>query len=121
MPDTPADPSTASKRPSKITPGPANLEKAPESPNWRSFWWYIPLMLMLLGFWQEQLYQISVKTIPYSEFGKILPPVKLPSAKSSMEITGGLFPNRLRPNRRPLQRRRSETTHPVPGGSQPSR
>ncbi len=99
MPDTPADPSTASKRPSKITPGPRkNLEKHPESPNWRSFWWYIPLMLMLLWLWQEQLYQISVKTIPYSEFKQHLAAGEVAECEiKDMEITGRIVPKQAAP------------------------
>ncbi len=73
MPDTPTDPKLDPKQAQKITPGPRkNLEKPPTASNWQFVWWYIPVMLLMLWLWQDQLNQISVKTIPYSQFKQYL-------------------------------------------------
>jgi cell division protease FtsH len=37
-------------------------------PKWMSPFWYIPVMLLFLWFWQSTVTQISLKAIPYSEF-----------------------------------------------------
>jgi hypothetical protein len=73
MPSIRNDRSPDPKQAPKLTPGPrTNLEKAPMSPDWRLIWWYIPLMLFMLWFWQDQLHQMTVKTIPYSQFKQYL-------------------------------------------------
>ncbi len=38
--------------------------------NWRSLWWYLPLAVLLLWFWQDLYGSFNVHTIPYSEFKK---------------------------------------------------
>jgi cell division protease FtsH len=40
----------------------------PKMPKWSSPLWYLPIMLLLLWFWQSTITQFSFKTIPYSEF-----------------------------------------------------
>lgn len=69
MPDTPPDPKSLSNRPPKLPPGPRkNLETPPLAPDWRAVWWYVPLMLFMLWLWQDQLHQMTVQTIAYSQF-----------------------------------------------------
>jgi cell division protease FtsH len=38
------------------------------TPQWFSTLWYLPLMLLLLWIWQGTLTQLTVQTIPYSQF-----------------------------------------------------
>jgi cell division protease FtsH len=45
------------------TPGPGNWP-----PVWRGLLWYIPVILLLLWFWQDLFATMRVQTIPYSEF-----------------------------------------------------
>src|SRR5260370_22831133 len=40
----------------------------PKPPKWSSPVWYLPIMLLLLWFWQSTVSQFAYKTIPYSEF-----------------------------------------------------
>src|SRR5882724_7074354 len=40
----------------------------PKPPKWNSPIWYLPVMLLLLWFWQSTVSQLAYKTIPYSEF-----------------------------------------------------
>ncbi len=35
---------------------------------WRLLWWYLPLAVMILWFWQDLFGSLDVQTIPYSEF-----------------------------------------------------
>jgi cell division protease FtsH len=49
------------KRPPKDNPG-----RVP--PQWSALLWYLPIMLLLLWMWQEAFSNLSVRTIPYSEF-----------------------------------------------------
>ena len=106
MSDTPADPNPDPKRAPRI-PGPRkNLEKPPEAPNWQSMWWYIPVMLLLLWVWQDQLHQMSVKTIPYSQFKQYLAAGEVAECKvEDLEITGRIVPKRASVRRRPSPRR----------------
>jgi len=60
MPDNLGDPRPDAERPPKPATGPRkNLETPPAVPDWRSMWWYIPLMLLILWFWQDQLRQMA--------------------------------------------------------------
>ena len=43
-------------------------EFRPKPPKWNSPIWYLPLMLLLLWFWQTTIIQFTYRTIPYSEF-----------------------------------------------------
>src|SRR4051794_37445290 len=57
----------------KQPPPPKPGEKPkPSVPKWNSPLWYLPLMLMLVWFWQSTVIQFSYKTILYSEFKKYL-------------------------------------------------
>ncbi|HEV2394002.1 MAG TPA: ATP-dependent zinc metalloprotease FtsH [Verrucomicrobiae bacterium] len=47
---------------------PPKKDLRPKVPKWSSPLWYLPLMLLLLWFWQSTLSQFSYRTIPYSEF-----------------------------------------------------
>ena len=73
MSQAPGSPPPNPKRWLKFPSGPRkNLETPPQTPNWWSGWWYIPIMLLILWFWQEQMQQMSIKTIPYSQFKEYL-------------------------------------------------
>ncbi len=98
MPDTPADPSPDPARTPKLDPGPRkNLDKPPETPNWQSIFWYIPLMLLMLWVWQDQLHQMSVKTIPYSQFKQRLAAGEVAECEvRDLEITGRIVPKDAR-------------------------
>jgi len=48
-------------------PGPKG-ELKPKPPKWSSPIWYLPVMFLLLWFWQSTVSQFSYRTIPYSEF-----------------------------------------------------
>lgn len=37
-------------------------------PQWSAMLWYLPIMLLLLWMWQQAFSNLSVRTIPYSEF-----------------------------------------------------
>ena len=43
-------------------------EFKPKPPKWTSPLWYLPLMLLLLWFWQSTISQFAYKIIPYSQF-----------------------------------------------------
>jgi cell division protease FtsH len=43
-----------------------------KTPNWSSPLWYLPVMVLLLWFWQSTVSQFSYRTIPYSEFKSYL-------------------------------------------------
>jgi len=98
MPDIPADPNLDPKRDPKTIPGPRdNLGKRPAAPNWGIVWWYIPLMLVMLWLWQDQLHQMSVKTIPYSEFKQHLAEGEVAECDvKDLEITGRIVPKEAR-------------------------
>src|SRR5690349_3057978 len=44
----------------------------PKMPKWSSPFWYLPVMVLLLWFWQNTVSQFSYRTIPYSEFKNYL-------------------------------------------------
>jgi len=54
-----------SKDPKKKTP-PSGTGNLP--PVWRGLLWYIPVILLLLWFWQDLFASMRVQTIPYSDF-----------------------------------------------------
>src|ERR1051325_8802803 len=37
-------------------------------PRWNSPFWYLPVIFLLLWFWQSAIMQLAYRTIPYSEF-----------------------------------------------------
>src|SRR5947209_7814196 len=45
-----------------------NGEPKPKTPKWSSPLWYLPVMILVLWFWQSTMSQFSYRTIPYSEF-----------------------------------------------------
>ncbi len=92
MSQVPDPPST--KRPPKMPFGPRkNLETPPAGPNWSMVWWYLPLMLLLLWVWQDQLHEMSVKSIPYSEFEQDLARGEVTECQvQETEITGKIMP-----------------------------
>ena len=47
---------------------PSSSEPKPNTPKWSSPFWYLPVMILLLWFWQSTVSQFSYRTIPYSEF-----------------------------------------------------
>ena len=62
-------PKDASKDPKRKTP-PAGSGGLP--PIWRGLLWYIPVLLLLLWFWQDLFSSMRVQTIPYSQFKQYL-------------------------------------------------
>ncbi len=99
MPDAPADRSPNPERATKIDPGPRKNPSGPSgAPNWRSFLWYVPVMLLLLWVWQDQLHQISVKTIPYSQFKQYLAAGEVAECEvKDLEISGRIVPKEAAP------------------------
>jgi len=68
--------------------------------NWRLLWWYLPLAMLLLWFWQDQFGSFSVHTIPYSEFKTHVSAQQVPECViKDAEITGiiDLLANQDRP------------------------
>jgi cell division protease FtsH len=94
MPDTPADPNLDPKHAARIDSGSRkNLGKPPQAPDWRAMLWYLPVMLLLLWVWQDQLHQMSVKTIPYSQFKQYLAAGEVAECEvRDLEITGQVVP-----------------------------
>ncbi len=99
MSDSPGDHPSAPNRPPKQPPWPKRNPETPAgAPNWRFIWWYIPLMLFLLWFWQDQMHQMSVKTIPYSQFKQYLADGEVAECKiEDTEITGRIVPKGAKP------------------------
>ncbi|MGO8751707.1 MAG: ATP-dependent zinc metalloprotease FtsH [Thermoguttaceae bacterium] len=132
MADTPADPNPAPKWPPKIIPEPRkNSGKPPEASNWRFIWWYIPFMLLILWVWQDQLHQMSVKTIPYSQFKQCLAAGEVAECKvEELEITGRVVPKAAqsqasapatgKPDESKLVTSPDKSSHPVAPGKSPS-
>lgn len=49
-------------------PPPKKEERLGIPGGWRSYWWYLPMILLVLWIWQDLLYTATVRTIPYSQF-----------------------------------------------------
>src|SRR5215471_3682374 len=47
---------------------PPTGDSKPKPPKWSSPLWYLPVMILLLWFWQSTVSQFSYHTIPYSDF-----------------------------------------------------
>src|SRR5579859_6848895 len=47
-------------------------DSKPKPPKWSSPLWYLPVMILVLWFWQSTVSQFSYQTIPYSEFKSYL-------------------------------------------------
>src|SRR5215471_11817222 len=47
---------------------PPKRDRKPTAPKWSSPLWFLPLMLLMLWFWQSTIVQFAYKTISYSEF-----------------------------------------------------
>src|SRR5690349_1051658 len=47
---------------------PPKGEAKPKTPKWSSPFWYLPIMILLLWFWQSTISLFTYRTIPYSEF-----------------------------------------------------
>jgi len=128
MPDTPGDPKPVPKRPPKVTPGPRkNLETPSTGFDWRGVWWYIPLMLLMLWLWQDQLHQMTVKTIPYSQFKQYLADGEVAECEvQDLEITGRIVPKKPQPEASAAVAKKAgeskpaassgKAVHPVPPG-----
>jgi hypothetical protein len=98
MPSIHGDRTPDPKQAPKLTPGPRkNLEKNPMSPDWRLIWWYIPFVLFMLWFWQDQLRQMTVETIPYSQFKQYLAKREVAECEvEESEITGRIVPKKAK-------------------------
>ena len=53
-------------------PPKGDSKSKPKPPKWSSPLWYLPVMILLLWFWQSTISQFSYRTIPYSEFKSYL-------------------------------------------------
>jgi cell division protease FtsH len=84
-------------------------------PNWQSIWWYIPLLLLMLWIWQDMLYQVAVKTIPYSQFKQYLAAGEVKECEiKDTEITGQIVPKSSPPPKSPGTREKSDQTAASP-------
>ena len=131
MPDIPTNSNLDPKQAPKIDSGPRkNLGKPPAAPDWRSMWWYIPVMLLILWAWQDQLHQMSVKTIPYSQFKQYLAAGEVAECEvKELEITGRVVPKEARSAAAPTAGKSDElkplalpgkSSLPAPSGKSPS-
>ncbi len=85
----PPDPKRTPKPPS----GPRKNLTPPKASEWRTIWWYLPLMLLMLWIWQDQLHQMSIKTIAYSQFKTYLAEGEVSECEiQDTEITGQIVP-----------------------------
>lgn len=58
-------------------------------PQWKGFFWYLLILLAIQWFWLEAAHQLTVQTIPYSEFKTLLAQGKVEEATvSDTEING---------------------------------
>ncbi|HUE17997.1 MAG TPA: ATP-dependent zinc metalloprotease FtsH [Planctomycetaceae bacterium] len=62
-------PKDSAKDPKRKTPPPGSGNLPPI---WRGLLWYIPVLLLLLWFWQDLFSSMRVQTIPYSQFKQYL-------------------------------------------------
>ena len=115
MSDSRGDRTPDPKQAPKLTPGPRkNLETPPRARDWRSIWWYIPLMLLILWLWQDQVHQMTVQTIPYSQFKQYLADGDVAECQvQDLEITGRIVPKKSQPES-------PTATTEKPGGSKPA-
>ncbi len=92
MPDDPREPfEQTPRRPSG--PGKGGEPGRPPPPNWSILLWYIPLALMLLWLWQDELHQMAVETLPYSQFKRYLAEGEVSECEvQETEITGRIVP-----------------------------
>ncbi|MEN6452017.1 MAG: ATP-dependent zinc metalloprotease FtsH [Thermoguttaceae bacterium] len=115
------------KRTGKPTPdgdsgrrGKPGLPEVP--PAWRNIWWYVPLMLLLLWLWQDQLRQMAVRTIPYSQFKQYLADREVAECDvHDTEITGRIVPKMAKPEALPGHPKPTEPAAGARGkGEEPS-
>ena len=75
-------------QPKKTGPEPP----APQG-RWRSIIWYVLLGLLVLWMWQDAFQQVTVKTIPYSEFKEYVARKEVTEASLRQnEIRGTIVP-----------------------------
>ncbi|MCC6420458.1 MAG: ATP-dependent zinc metalloprotease FtsH [Gemmataceae bacterium] len=80
-------------QPKKTGPEPS----APQQGRWRSLIWYILLGLLVLWMWQDAFQQVTVKTIPYSEFKNYVARKEVTEASLRQnEIRGTIVPKAAR-------------------------
>jgi cell division protease FtsH len=115
MPEIPSDSQAESQRAPKMSPGPKkNLKTPAKSPDWRFAWWYLPLMLLMLWLWQDLASQMSVKTIPYSQFKQYLAKKEVSECEvRETEIFGRVVP-------KPSAAEANAPPAGKPGGSAPA-
>ena len=94
MPDTSPTSNPDLERPSRLDPAPRkNLGKPSDVPDWTMFLWMSPSTLLLLWLWQDQLHQLLVKTIPYSQFKQYLADGEVKKCDVADEIPERSFPS----------------------------
>jgi len=70
-----------------------DLERGDKKPNWRSTFWPFFIMLVMLWAWQTMVGQLTVRTIPYSEFRAHLARHEVVNAVvRQSEISGRIVP-----------------------------
>jgi cell division protease FtsH len=79
-------------------------------PQWAAMLWYLPIMLFLLWMWQEAFANISVRTIPYSEFKALLRQGEVTDAVVKPDTIEG----RIQP-RPVVESHSTSTTNAAPG------
>jgi cell division protease FtsH len=83
--------------------------------------WYIPVMLLILWMWQDQLHQMSVKTIPYSQFKQYLANGEVAECEvKELEITGQVVPKETSSQvPSPAAGKSNDSSHPAVSGQPP--
>ena len=101
MPADPADSPSDAEHDSKLPGGPKKKPgMTPVSPSWQSTWWYLPLLLLMLWFWQDLLNQVTVNTIPYSQFKQYLAADEVKDCEvRDTEIVGQIIPKSSQPSK----------------------
>ena len=75
-------------------PEPKQQKVSPLQSNWGgAWWWYIPIILLVLWMWQDMLYSMAVRTIPYSQFKQYLADGEVADCQiATTEINGEIKP-----------------------------
>jgi cell division protease FtsH len=73
-------------------------ERKPKPPSWNAVLWYLPVMLILLWFWQGALMRLSFQQIEYSEFKQALRRGEVVRAVLSPETIQGEIQPKTRTN-----------------------
>src|SRR4051794_32693616 len=81
------------------------------TPKWNFPLWYVPMMILLLWLWQGAFSQLTVKTIPYSEFKTYIGRGDVTEAMIKQDEVVGTIKSKLEPAK-------SEPTAPAKAGKE---